>query len=372
MSVDPRSRRFRATIRRERLLIHDQLGRAVHRLAPEDVVRVLDGDRQDHLEILGEEAVESGVRALERDRIGRRTVVANGALAATAGIVTLWLPGAASAASLDVAAVGTNFDRTLTFTATSGNAGTIGYVTNIDTASGSFIQIVAEASAGGRATDQIYEPGRGRRIAANYDRAALVAADDYLEVTFSNNFNGSTAPGGDGGQSIAVMAGDKSAQRIVVMAGAGGGAGTAAPGGDGDAAGGSYTNEAGGVVTGGSPGSGGTGGVSGFESGDGWSGGTIPTWDPGRDYLFGGIFEPAGVQTTNQSHGRGGGGYGAGGFGGVGVETTESGNVARGGGGGGGGSFVNPAYRVGLVQTGYSTRTIDQRCTVTVYLDYTG
>jgi hypothetical protein len=61
--------------------------------------------------------------------------------------------------------------------------------------------------------------------------------------------------------------------------------------------------------------------------------------------LFAGIFEPAGVRPTNQSHGSGGGGYGA-------------------------GSFVNPAYRVGLVQTGYSTRTIAQRCTVTVSLDY--
>ena len=362
MPTPARSARVRAIIRRGQLHIRDAEG--IHRPSPEDAVRMLDGDDIDHVEILGEEAVDAAVRALETDRIGRRTVVTNGALAATTGIFTLWLPGSAMAASLDVAAEGTDFASTSSLTATNSNAATMGFIP-IDGYSGSLLQIVVEATSGGLASTLTYDAGRGRRIADNYDLAVLQGVTSDLEVRSGSNFNGGTTSegGGDGGQAVAVMA---SSSSIVVMAGGGGGAGTDAVGGDADGTGGSYTNPAGGIITGGSPGSDGSGGIGGSASGSWVSGPADGPRQSGLDYPGGG---PAGVMTSNLAGGLGGGGYGGGGEGGRGVEFVDSTNVARGAGGGGGGSFVNPAYRVGFVASGFSTRSIPQRCRVTWYFN---
>ncbi len=368
MASDRIGRRFRAVIRRDELHVHDLADRAVHRLAPEDVVRVLDGDRQDHIQILGEEAVESGLRALARDRIGRRAVVTNGALAATTGIFTLWLPGSASAASLDVAAEGTDFASSASLTATNSNGGTLGFIT-LTGYTGSLLQIVVEATAGGRASNMTLDPGRGRRIAANYDLAALKTAASSLEVTYSSNYGGvqSAGGGGDGGQAIAVTTGSSGGNAIVVMAGAGGGAGLDSPGGDGDATGGSYTNPDGGIITGGAPGSGGPGGASGTQTGT-WVGPAEVIDPSGQSYPGAGEpGRPAGVTPWNLEYGSGGGGFGAGGFGARAVENVGGSNVVQSTGGGGGGSFVNTSYRVGYVLAGYSTRSISERCRVTWY-----
>ena len=63
-------------------------------------------------------------------------------------------------------------------------------------------------------------------------------------------------------------------------------------------------------------------------------------------------------------------GAGAGG-GGTGGQATESAPtyVARATGGGGGGSYVHPTYRVGTATLGYSSRTILERCSLTVYFN---
>lgn len=360
-------RRIFTRVRRHQLLISDADRRVIHRPSPRDVERILDGDVDAHLAIIGEEAVESAVTALNRRSVDRRALVRNAALAGTTGIVSFSLPRAAVASSVGGAPTGEGFSTSATFTETDANGGTIGFITPGDYV-GSTIQVVAEGAAGGSDVNGAHAGGRGRRVGLNLDRAALVSLvaanfSSSLSVVSNSGEGGTTATGGGGigGQAVAVLVGST----VVVVAGGGGGAGLSSRGGDADAAGEAFTNAGGGTLTGGQPPSNGTGGASGvaagswFSTSTGVSGLSSPT---SGTPIRGGF--------DNKGNGSGGAGYGGGGTGGAAQDQYDGASYPiRATGGGGGGSYVNPTYRVGSATLGYSTRSVTQRCSLTVYFN---
>lgn len=349
---------FFSIVHAGRLLIRDGERRAVHRVSPRDVERALDGHTDDLVEILGEEAVDVGLSAVRRSPVGRREVLGNTALAGVSGIMTVWLPSSAVASSVGGAPTGEGFAETLTYTETDANAGSLAFLTPSSWIGDTF-QVVAEGAAGGSHTNGLHAPGRGRRVGANLDRAAL--AGSTLRVSTSGVTSGETVTGGggNGGQAIALVIGVSGGTALVV-AGGGGGSGPDGAGGDADSNAETFTY-ASGSLTGGSAASGGTGGAGGSATGT-WA--SVSTSYRGLDSPTDGIPTRGGYE-QNSGGGAGGGGYGGGGTGGRANEASTL--TVRATGGGGGGSYVNPTYRVGSATFGYSTRSQSQRCSLTFY-----
>ena len=360
-------RRFRTRVLPDRLLVVDTVRRVLHRPSPRDLERLLDGDREAQLGLLGEEAVAAALVALERPAVDRRGLLRSTSLAGTTGIVSVVLPCAAAASSVDGVATGVGFTTSVTFTETDSTGGVLGTFAP-SAATGSSVQVVAEGAAGATAVSGGHAPGRGRRVGVNLDRAALVTLTTSLgvaalEIRSSANVNGTTITGGggDGGQGVALLAGSVA----LVVAGGGGGAGLDGDGGDADAAAATFTNASGGTLTGGSPPSDGTGGGAGVASGAWFSTGS---GEPGRSSPANGT--PARGGIDNQGNGAGGGGFGGGGSGGFGtVRLEDSSTVVRATGGGGGGSYVDATNRVGTATLGHSARTALQRCALTIFYD---
>ena len=239
----------RGFVRAGRLVVVDPCRRAVHRISSRDAERALDGEADGMLGVLGEEVTGVGLAALERDPIGRRRVTEDTALAGLTGIVTMWLPSAASESSVGGAPTGEGFARSVTYTATDADGGTLS-VLDPGGWTGDTFQVVAEGAGGGQHTNGVHAPGRGRRVGVNLDRTALATAS--LVVVANAHAAGATVAGGggNGGQAVALRIVDGA---TLLVAGGGGGAGQDGAGGDADSDAGSVTSANGSLSGGAAP-----------------------------------------------------------------------------------------------------------------------
>ncbi len=357
----------------DELLVLDPARGRLHRVLPHDARAIADGRDVDHyLRVLGPDALDAVIGALQDRRWDRRRVLTSAAAAAAAGITTTLLPSAVLALSVGGVAYGRNVENgsfildPVTI-ATSGlnSASSSGTLTGSGVARWQVpdgvtrVEILAIGSDGGPG------PGREGRVGTGGSAAAVggrfpVTAGDWLHINFTPG--ASRSNGGPAGSAAAVgwhRTADGANAWLVVAGGGGGGgrdgssdpgadyvggdggdAGTGASAGSGQAGqyvgGGSATLPLGGGGGGGTLSTAGIGAGSNGDARDGEDGGTPLTGDM---YFTSSIYVRLGGGGSAGNNTYGGGNGAAGLYGGGAGEGVGSTGVT--GGGGGGSSYLN-------------------------------